>query len=108
MDTTTNAGAPNGRSGDVYQLYRLMTAHWEAGALMAAVRLDIFTHMAGGSCTAASLAVRCGAQAPWMEKLLVVCTALGLIIKTGAQYQNAPLAEKFLVKTSPLYQGDLA
>src|SRR5215471_18919181 len=107
MDTVRNGGSLDGRSGPIHKLYRLMTAHWEAGALMAAVRLDLFTQMASGPCTVVDLAARCGAQTHWMEKLLVACTALELTRKSGAQYQNTPLAQEFLVKTSPAYQGNL-
>ncbi|HEX9020782.1 MAG TPA: methyltransferase, partial [Nitrospirota bacterium] len=34
-------------------------------------------------------------------------TALGLLAKTGARYQNTALARAFLVKESPWYQGDM-
>lgn len=108
MDTASKGGGIDGQSGPVHALYRLMTAHWEAGTLMAAVRLDLFTQLAKGPATAADLATRCGAQPLWIEKLLVACTALGLVQRIGAQYQNAALAQDYLVKSSPMYQGDLA
>jgi 2-polyprenyl-3-methyl-5-hydroxy-6-metoxy-1,4-benzoquinol methylase len=41
------------------------------------------------------------------EILLDALTALGLLRKTGSTYKNTSLATKFLVKKSPLYQGDM-
>ena len=41
------------------------------------------------------------------EKLLIACAALGLVEKTGTLFKNSPLAERYLVKTQPLYQGNI-
>jgi SAM-dependent methyltransferase len=41
------------------------------------------------------------------EILLDALTALGLLRKTGGKYRNAAQASKFLVKSSPWYQGDM-
>jgi ubiquinone/menaquinone biosynthesis C-methylase UbiE len=41
------------------------------------------------------------------EILLDAVTALGLLTKTGAKYRNTTVAKQFLLKDSPLYQGDM-
>ena len=41
------------------------------------------------------------------EILLDALTALGLLKKTGNKYRNTEMTKKFLVKGSPLYQGDM-
>ena len=41
------------------------------------------------------------------EILLDAVTSLGLLKKSGNKYRNSELAGKFLLKESPLYQGDM-
>jgi SAM-dependent methyltransferase len=41
------------------------------------------------------------------EILLDAVTSVGLLKKTGGKYRNTEMARKFLVKDSPLYQGDM-
>lgn len=41
------------------------------------------------------------------EVLLDAVTSLGLLKKSGNKYRNTETARKFLVKDSPLYQGDM-
>ena len=42
-----------------------------------------------------------------VEILLDAVTSLGLLKKSGNKYRNTELAKKFLLKDSPLYQGDM-
>jgi len=41
------------------------------------------------------------------EVLLDAVTAVGLLKKSGGKYRNTEMAKKFLVRDSPLYQGDM-
>lgn len=41
------------------------------------------------------------------EVLLDAAASLGLLKKTGGKYRNTETSQKFLVKKSPLYQGDM-
>lgn len=42
-----------------------------------------------------------------MEKLLVPCTALGLVERRGGRYRNTPFPTRYLVRGRPAYQGDI-
>jgi 2-polyprenyl-3-methyl-5-hydroxy-6-metoxy-1,4-benzoquinol methylase len=42
-----------------------------------------------------------------VEILLDAVTAVGLLKKTGSKYRNTEMTRTFLVKDSPLYQGDM-
>ncbi|MBI1746021.1 MAG: hypothetical protein HYR55_05450 [Acidobacteria bacterium] len=107
MDADINVGSSDEIINPIHEIYRIMTAHWQAGTLMAAIRLNVFTHLANGLSTVTELAAQCNAQARWMEKLLIACSALGLVKKIGFHYHNCASAQQYLVKTSPAYQGDL-
>ncbi len=56
---------------------------------------------------AADLARIVGLDPRATEILLDAVTALGLLRKTGTRYRNSAVAERFLVKASPWYQGDI-
>ena len=57
--------------------------------------------------TANELAAKIKTDARATEILLDAVTALGLLKKTAAKYQDTNLAKKFLLKGSPVYQGDM-
>jgi SAM-dependent methyltransferase len=91
----------------VADLYRLGMAHWGSGALFAALRLGLFDALAEQPRTVDALAKKLKTSKAWSEKLVVACAALGLVRADGDAYVNAEVAAAFLVKGSPLYQGDL-
>jgi predicted O-methyltransferase YrrM len=107
MAPKTKDGRGNAQDNPVREIYRLITAHWTAGALMAATKLDLFSALAEGKATLKEIATRCDTDPTWTEKLLIACTALGVVKKTGDRFQNTPVADEFLVKSSPAYQGNL-
>ncbi|MEW6735321.1 MAG: methyltransferase [Acidobacteriota bacterium] len=90
---------------DVKKLYELGTAFWASGALIAAVKLGIFTRLDTGPLTVEAIARRVGANKRWVEKLLVACAAMGLLEKGETNYRNSSLASQFLVEGKPYYQG---
>jgi SAM-dependent methyltransferase len=57
--------------------------------------------------TAGEIAAAAGADARAMEILLDAVAATGLLKKSGTKYKNTVTAKTFLVKDSPLYQGDM-
>jgi 2-polyprenyl-3-methyl-5-hydroxy-6-metoxy-1,4-benzoquinol methylase len=57
--------------------------------------------------TANELSMKIKTDARATEILLDAVTALGLLKKTGVLYKNASPANKFLLKGSPWYQGDM-
>ena len=88
---------------DTTRLQRMATAYWESAALMAAVELDVFTAIARGHDTIATLARAAGMTDRNAERLLTALTALTLLERTGDRFGNAPDVQRFLVKDSDRY-----
>ncbi len=86
-------------------LIELATAYWGSATLMAAVRLEIFTALSKGPADAAKIASRIEADPVATEALLAALVSLGLVMKGGPDFMNAPLAHYFLVKERPDYLG---
>jgi len=57
--------------------------------------------------TAAQIAEIIKADPRATEILLDAVTSIGLLNKAGGKYRNTGMAKKFLLKDSPLYQGDM-
>jgi 2-polyprenyl-3-methyl-5-hydroxy-6-metoxy-1,4-benzoquinol methylase len=57
--------------------------------------------------TAVQIAAAIGTDPRATEILLDAVTSLGLLGKTGNRYRNTPMARRFLLKDSTLYQGDM-
>ena len=66
----------------------------------------IFDHLKAPK-TAGEIARAISADQRAAEILLDAVTSLGLLKKTGTKYRNTELAREFLLKDSPLYQGDM-
>lgn len=99
---------------DPAPLIELATAYWGSATLVAAVRLDLFTHIAQGAADAAALAARAGTDPVATDALLAGLTALKLVEKSGDTFANTALADTFLVSGRPgflgpalLYNGDV-
>jgi predicted O-methyltransferase YrrM len=90
---------------DVKKLYDIGTAFWASGALIAAIKLNLFTQLDSGQLTVDAIARRLGANKRWTEKLLVACAAMGLLEKDNSHYRNSATASHFLVDGKPYYQG---
>nr|CBH36780.1 conserved hypothetical protein, O-methyltransferase family [uncultured archaeon] len=74
--------------------------------LFTAVKHDIFTVLSEDPKTAEQIAQEIGTDSYITEKLLNALVAIGLIAKGGGKYTNTALAETFLVKEKPFYQGN--
>ena len=95
-------------------LIDLATAYWGSATLVAAIRLDLFTHLAAGPCTPAALAAKAGTDPVATDALLAGLAALKLVQKEGEAFANGPLASAYLVTGQPgclgpalLYNGDV-
>lgn len=88
-------------------LLRINNAYWRSSILHAAVRLGIFSALAGDELSAQDVASRCGTDARATEVLLVALLGLGLVEKRGSRYSNGPTAGRYLVPGEPDYLGDL-
>jgi len=74
--------------------------------LSTAVGYDIFTVLSVESKSAGEIAHEIGTDPCITEKLLNALVSTGLLAKGSGKYANTPLAESFLVKGEPFYQGN--
>lgn len=75
--------------------------------LSTALQLRVFSHMADGQHTAAEIAKAAEADERAMRMLLDALVGLQLLSKSREGYQLSPLAEKYLVRSSPTYVGTM-
>lgn len=90
---------------DTIRLQNLSAAHKQSGTLRAAIDLDLFTAVSQGVSGMGDIQKHLGLSGLNAERLVVACTALGLLEKEGDGYRNAPDVERFLVKGKPTYIG---
>jgi len=76
--------------------------------LIAAIDLELFTHIASGNNTVAEIAKAASASERGTEILLNGLTSLDFLVKSNDTYDLTPLSDKFLVKGKPAYFGDFA
>lgn len=103
-NSTHPGSAPQVSPEPIFQMvYGLMPAQ----LLKTAVSIEAFSHIAAGKQTVGALAEATGAVPRNLEILLNALTALQLLHKPDAsRYALTPVAETFLVKSSPAYMGD--
>lgn len=87
------------------RFFNAMNAHQQTEALKAAVELEVFTAIAEGNRTAATIAKRCGAAERGVRTLCDFLTIHGFLTKDGTQYGLAPDTAVFLNRQSPAYLG---
>lgn len=88
---------------------------WKTQALIAAIELGLFSHIAGGKPryrrgkrTAADIARAAKASLRGTRRLLDALVGLGYLTKNGNRYALKPVSEKFLVRGKECYLGDSA
>ncbi|HTG00134.1 MAG TPA: methyltransferase [Nitrospirota bacterium] len=91
---------------EIKDFARLWGGFRASRVILTANNLSVFEHLRTAR-SAGDLAVQIGADPRALEILLDAVASLGLLKKTGPQYRNAPAANRFLVKDSPWYQGDM-
>jgi cyclopropane fatty-acyl-phospholipid synthase-like methyltransferase len=82
-----------------------MVAFQRSAVLKTAVELEIFTHIAKGSTTAASIAEAAGAAERGVRILCDSLTVIGFLKKNGTDYTLTDSTATFLDKSSPAYLG---
>jgi 2-polyprenyl-3-methyl-5-hydroxy-6-metoxy-1,4-benzoquinol methylase len=87
------------------RFFNALNAHQQTAAMKAAIELDVFTAIAEGNATAASIAARCEAAERGVRILCDYLAILGFLKKENSQYSLAPDASLFLNRTSPAYVG---
>lgn len=100
---TTSDSSRNGVTHNEWQkLYRILGGHIFFQTLAAAVQLDLFGLLSRtGPLSRNEIARELDIEEQPARILLLGCTALELLSKTGELYSNSSVAEKLLVRTSP-------
>jgi hypothetical protein len=87
-------------------LLEMAQAYRQSAIMITACQLALFNHLAPGGLSAETLALRCQVPVRGLRRLLNACVVLELLEKDGETYRNAPIAETFLVQSSPAYMGN--
>lgn len=98
----------DGRGISARPLVEDLWAGWKARALVAAIDLDVFRHLAAGRRSVGEIAAAAHATPRGMRGLLDALVAMRYLGKRGDRYNLRPLAEIFLVPGRPSYLGSLA
>ena len=93
------------RSTGSQRLQNLSHAYKQAGALTAAIKLDLFTVIAHGVREISQIATEIGLSQQNAQKLADICSSLALIEFKDGLYYNAPDVERHLVKGERGYLG---
>lgn len=86
---------------------QISSAYWNSSVLHVAHSLDVFTYLAEKPATVIELAKKCKSSERGLEMILIACIDLGLLQKRGEVFYNSELADTFLVKGRPRYQGGI-
>lgn len=92
---------------DPMAVMRISSAYWHSSVLHVAHALDVFTQLKEGPATAKEMAKKCAVDQRGIELILIACVGLGLLVKQGDRFGNGSIAQTFLVKGSPRYQGGI-
>jgi 2-polyprenyl-3-methyl-5-hydroxy-6-metoxy-1,4-benzoquinol methylase len=87
------------------RFFNAVNAYEQTEAMKAAVELEIFTAIAEGNTTAATIGQRCGAAERGVRILCDFLTIHDFLAKQGEQYALAPDSALFLNRHSPAYLG---
>lgn len=98
-DTATPVTEP--RADEAIRLHRLMTGYLSSQALFSALDLGVFDALADPG-TAEEIGERVGLAGRPARILLLALEGENLVTRDRGRYANTPLAEAFLVSSSPL------
>ncbi len=85
--------------------FETVNAYQRTAALKAAIELEVFTALAEGNTTAASLAARCRTSERGMRILLDYLVIIGFLTKAGEPYALTADSAFFLDRNKPSYLG---
>ena len=78
-----------------------------AFALLAGMKLDLFTPLAAGPRTAEGVAAELGVEADRLQPLLFALAAIGLLkVEDGGRFANTEEADHYLVRGRPRFMGE--
>ena len=104
--TQPETDKPRGQKLTTQRLNEMAFLFRNAGTLIAAIELKLFTKISEGATEPARVAEKIGISADSAERLMITCAALDLLEKRNDKYANAPDVERYLVIGSPTYFGD--
>jgi ubiquinone/menaquinone biosynthesis C-methylase UbiE len=87
------------------RFFNVINALQQTEAMKAAIELEVFTAIAEGNTTAATIAKRCEAAERGVRILCDFLTIHGFLTKDGVDYALAPDSALFLNRHSPAYVG---
>ena len=88
------------------RLNEMAFAFKQAGTLLAAIELGLFTAIAEGKGTLEEIAAAIRLDPEAADRLLIACKALDLVCDEHGRYRNRSDVERYLVKSSRTYFGD--
>lgn len=88
------------------KLFELATGHQRARILFALVRLDVPALLADGPRSLAEIAAALRVDGLAAHRFLHACAELGLLVRTGDGFGNAPETQRYLVRGTPSFLGD--
>jgi len=91
---------------EVREISKIAYGFMGSQALVAALDIALFGHLAGGARTGEQLAQASGVRADRLDMLLTPLTGLGLLVRDANSYVNAPATQKYLVPDAPEYFGE--
>lgn len=94
----TTVAPPTVIQGHAYAIYRPL-------AMLAGMKLGVFTPLAAGPMTAAELSDVLGVRSERLSPLLYALVQAQLLTITNGRFANTPEAETYLVKGRPTYMG---
>ncbi len=90
------------------RIFATLNAYHQTAALKTAIELDVFSAIADGANTQASIAKRCQASERGIRILCDYLTVNGFLLKNGQEYSLADDSAVFLNRRSPAYMGAAA
>jgi ubiquinone/menaquinone biosynthesis C-methylase UbiE len=90
------------------RIFETLNAYQKTSALKTAIELDVFSAIAAGAATQASIAKRCESSERGIRILCDYLVVNGFLIKNGQEYSLADDSAVFLNRRSPAYMGEAA
>ncbi len=84
----------------------LALAFRQTRAILAAIELELFTHIANGAGTVDEIAGAMDIDAEKADRLLTVCKSMDLVRVVDGRHENYSDVQRYLVKDSRTYFGD--
>jgi len=100
--------APGSANVTPERIFETLNAYQKTAALKTAIELDVFSAIADGATTHASIAKRCQSSERGIRILCDYLTINGFLIKNGQEYALADDSAVFLNRRSPAYMGAAA